>query len=221
MFDASWLAYRARYSMRDLCHEDMPTGVLFGFLEQMLATCQDPKVLSNKVAVFFDSKKSHRKREFPDYKKKRQEKTPEEWEELKIMHSQLEILRTEILPAIGFPVYRQTGFESDDLIATAAEYISTEGRNKRAIIISSDGDLYQCITDSVHFYNPMTGKYFDPTDFLESKGIVPEMWGEVKALAGCTSDSVPGIRGVGEITACKYLLNELNGGKKRDAIESE
>lgn len=208
LIDLSFIAHRARYATADLEWEDFHTGVLFGFWEQLRTICQDEHVRSNKVALFFDSKKCHRRRIFPEYKRQRHDdRTPEERKQIGAMHDQVNLLRREILPAVGFSIYRQTGCESDDLMAKAAWQLAYEG--KRGIIVTADGDLWQCISETVSWYDPARRKLYDPYSFQKAKGIWPASWGMVKALAGCGGDGVPGIPGVGEKTAIKYLNRKL------------
>lgn len=207
LVDVSYLAYRAQYSLRGLSHEDYPTGVIYGFFDQLLSLCRDPRVDSNKVALFFDSRKSHRKKAYPRYKQKRvEERGEEELKQIRAMYEQIRVLRTEILPEMGVAVYRQVGLESDDLIAQAAKGL--HGPSRKAVIVTADGDLYQCITEGVHWYDPLRA-YHDPLTFYAKKGIASEKWGRVKTLAGCSSDNVEGIPGVGEKTAIRYLLGAL------------
>ncbi len=226
LIDSSWLAYRALFGLGDLRggDKDAPTGVLYGFFEQLRTVCQDPLVQTNKAAIFFDSRKSYRAVAYPLYKQKRkQQRTPEELALFHVMHEQMKLLRSEILPAVGFPVFRQTGLESDDLIALAARKLSDTGRGlKQAVIITADGDLYQCVSDSVHWYDPTRSQYVDPAAFFSRwLGIVPSQWAMVKAIAGCKSDNVKGVQGVGEPTAICYVLGMLPVERKRhEAITS-
>jgi DNA polymerase-1 len=209
--------YRALHSLGRLGLEygDVPTGVIFGFFNQLRQVCQQPQIASNRVAIFADSRKSHRKKAFPDYKGKRhQDKTPEEWETHRVMTDQRDLLVARILPDIGLPVYRQTGLESDDLMASAARELtmdSAQGKNgeRKGVIVTADGDLYQCINKVIHWYDPQRRIYHDVKSFEAAKGIKPHRWGRVKQLAGCHTDNVPGIPGVAEKTAVAFLNGTL------------
>jgi len=215
LVDLSVLAYKAMYACGDLAHEDIPTGVLYGFFEQLYSICKNLK--SNKVLIFTDSKKSYRSKAFPGYKKKRKEqRTPEEQEKINIMYKQINKLKNKILPKLGFPVYRQTGLESDDLIAYAAQELTRRGEH--GVIITSDKDLYQCITSYVDWYDPGQELLIDRKAFRNKYEIAPDRWAMVKALAGCTSDTVPGIKGVGEKGAIQYLKGEMPRNKKLVSI---
>lgn len=214
LVDLSYLGHRVRNSLKDLESDEMNTGILFGFFEQIYSICSSPRFLSNQVLIFADSRSSVRSASFPDYKKKRTEyRSPEEWEQIKIMHSQLNILRREVLPAIGFPVYGQKGMESDDLIASAAQDLSS--RRERGVIITGDGDLYQCISDYIHWFDPQREMLLDPESFKRKKGISHERWAEVKSIGGCSTDGVPGVRGVSEKGAIDYLKDRIPHHHKR------
>lgn len=217
--DISYLAHRARFALSGMEYEDFPTGIIYGFFEQLKFICQNPHINSNKVCLFFDSKKSYRRKLYPEYKKKRKDsRTEEEKKQIELMYFQVRLLWKQILPDIGISTYRQTGLESDDIMAQAAMQVSLDnaaGEGRRAIIITSDGDLYQCITQYVHWYDPGRDVYLTPRSFLRKKRIRASKWGEVKAIAGCSSDEVAGVPGVGEKSAIQFLLDELPKNYKR------
>jgi len=226
LVDVSFLAYRALHTVGHLAVEETPTGVLFGFFSQLRSICQDPRVDSNKIALFFDSKKSYREKAYPLYKKKRRQEQPEERiQQINSMWDQVKILRNKILPAIGVPCFLQAGLESDDLIAHASRSLimkAWQDKGPRGVIITADGDLYQCINPACHWYDPSRSKYFDVPTFLAAKGIHPSRWGEVKVIGGCSSDNVTGVPGVGEKTAVDFLKGQLPKKYKRyQAIVSD
>lgn len=212
LFDASWLAHRAKWAMRGISGQG--TEIIFGFLEQLRATCLNPKVRSNHTAIFFDSRHSLRRQIFPAYKAKRRDKSPEELVESKLMADQVKRLRKEILPSIGFPCYQQAGLESDDLMAEVA--LNWPGRG---VVITADEDLLQCISETVHWYDPSRDKYLDLGLMIQKKRVNPGDWVAVKCMAGCHTDGIPGIPGIGEKSATDFLWRLLKG-KKLDAINS-
>lgn len=202
LIDSSYLAHKARTTIRGLEFNNLPTGVLFGFFQQLLTVCNDPLVQSNQVHLFFDSRQSYRKESFPPYKeKRRKDRTPEEWAEIEVMQSQVKRLRKEILPSIGFPCYRQTGLESDDLIAQAAIQL----RSDPCLIISSDHDLLQCISPNCDWYDPTHKVYLNVASMQHKYRVGPNDWAWVKSAAGCEGDGVPGIVGVGEKSAIDHI----------------
>lgn len=178
--------------------------------------------MTNKVALFFDSFSSYRRLDFLDYKRKRREsKTDEEIAEREVIQTQVKKLRTEILPNCGFRCFRQAGLESDDLIAQATKQLD-KGVKRAAVMITSDGDLYQCITqNTIHWYDPARNLYMDHGQFWAHKGIDPIDWCRVKCIAGCKTDNVPGVPNIGEKTAINYINGHLKQNRRMNAIQSE
>ena len=86
-------------------------------------------------------------------------------------------------------------------------------------MVTADGDLYQCISEAVAWWDPGRDSMLGPSGFMKKKGLAPEAWARAKALMGCHSDNVKGISGIGEITAVKYLTGLPIPDKKRIAIE--
>lgn len=211
LVDVSYLAYRALHSVGDLSHDDVPTGIVFGFLQQLREICFDDRIRSNKVAIFAESRRSIRAEGYPEYKQKRRaERTDEEIERIRTMRRQLNELTSKVLPEIGFPVFKQDGLESDDVLAAAADSLTaTKTPERLGVMITSDGDLYQCISNKVHWYDPMRRLYYDVPSFKAAKGIPPFDWAEVKAIGGCKTDNVEGVKGVAEETAIKYIKGDL------------
>lgn len=208
LVDVSWLGYRALHALGKLEHDDVPTGVIFGFFHELRRICLDPRVRSNRVAIFCDTRTSLRKDVYPEYKYKRREKrTEDEIVRIRSMRTQVDLLCQKVLPKIGFPVYSQEGLESDDLLAYAAKLVRKRG--ERAVIITADEDLLQCVCDDVVWFDPQREKWFDRRGLIAAKGVGPHRWAKLKCLAGCTSDNVEGVPGVGESTAVKYLLGQL------------
>ena len=225
LVDFSNLAHRALHTLQGMSHNEVPTGIIFGFFQQLLTVCNDPYIASNRVALFFDSRQSYRRRSYPEYKaKKHQEATPEELNILKVFVQQVKVLRDEILPGIGFPCYRQIGLESDDLIASAADSLR-DGMSKErvAVVVTADHDLFQVISDNTHWYDPYRGKYLDVVGYRKETELSSvDQWALFKALAGCHSDNVKGVPGVGTKTAILYLSGVLPiTSKKHLAIVSD
>lgn len=208
LIDLLYLAHRARFSMRGFSADETPTGILFGFFEQLLHVCSLPMLRSNQVAVFVDSKESWRTKDFPAYKQKRAtNRTEEEWAQIRVMYDQVNELHFNILPSIGIPVYGQQGLESDDLMAWSAAHLTEQ--KEKGIMVTGDSDLWQAITDYVSWYDPQRDILHTPKTLKAQKGIFPSQWGFVKALGGCSTDGVPGIKGVSEKGACDYINNKL------------
>lgn len=219
LLDVSYLAHRARASSLDLDHDDMPTGVLFGFFEQLLYVCSHPGVKTNNVVCCFDSSSSVRKAAYPTYKQKRSDRTSEEWQSIDVMKTQVSLLRKEILPDSGFLVAHQNGMESDDLMAMWSHTLSQRGN--RSVIVTADHDLFQCVDKNTRWFDPAKNKMLDEGAVLRDYGVSPTDWLTYKSMTGCSSDCIEGIGGIGDVSAKKYLWKTLTSEKKREAIESQ
>lgn len=208
--DVSYLAYRAHFGNPDLQWEDLRTEILYGFWEQLRVICNHDMIQSTRVVACCDSRSSLRKKAFPGYKAgRREELTFEEREERRIIHDQVRLLRDTVLPEVGIPVLHQLGLESDDVMAQAVRQLGDQKSPEPSILVTADGDLWQCINETTTWMDPARDRLYDIPSFKAKKGIDPRLWGSVKCLAGCTSDAIPGIPRVGEVTAIKYLLNQL------------
>lgn len=160
------------------------------------------------VCVFArDSRTSKRQKILPEYKQKRkQNKKPEQIEHDKIAYPQFTEIETVLLPLLGYKnIFISKGLEADDIIAK----ICKENKYSEIIIVTTDEDLYQLLSNTVCILNAKTNKFFTKQDFIKKYGIQPNDWKKVKSVAGCKSDNVPGIVGVGEKTVINYLTGNL------------
>jgi len=205
--DCHAMCHRIRYGMGgiELSTDNSNTEIVFGFMVQLhqLAT----KFETNLFAFAWDSSKNFREDIDSDYKRNRKnvEKTKEEYDQDRKARWQFTRLRVDVLPRLGFRNnFIQTGLEADDLIASI---VCTNEYNH--IIVSRDSDLYQLLHPTVRMYDSQTKKEFTYPDFMLRYGIRPGVWAKVKAIAGCPTDNVMGIPGVGEKTAIRYLREEL------------
>lgn len=215
LIDCHYLCYRAMFTVGDLSYEDKPTGVVFGFLNQLLQLAE--KFDYPEFLFAWDSKQSLRREVYPTYKIKDKELTPEMAELLEVAKPQFPIIRTSILPRMGFQnSFIQRGLEADDIIAKIVKQYFFE----EIVIISADNDLYQLLTPRVKMYNPKTKKFYTGDDFVKEFGITPATWSRVKALAGCDGDGVKGIKGIGEASVIKWMNGTLKG-KKLQLIEEQ
>jgi 5'-3' exonuclease len=169
------------------------------------------------LGFIWDSNKAINKRRkvFPDYKKETEadEPTPSELARIKEVYKAFKTVRLRILPQIGFKNnFIQTGLEGDDLIAKIIDDYCAE---YKITFVANDHDMFQTLRFGVSMYNPTTRATIDWKTFMNTYGIAPNLWGDVKALAGCKSDKVVGIPGIGETYAIKYLTGKL--GKKTKA----
>ena len=205
LIDANSIGARAVFTVGNLSFQEMPTGVIYGFLKEVQRIFEEFK--TNRICFFWDAKASLRKLFFPNYKVKRSDnRTQREKDVWIVAHEQYDLLRDEILPSIGWKnQFYADGFEADDLLAQAVSQLPW---NEKLIMVTTDEDMYQCL-QACDIYNQASKKVITTKTFEDKYGIKPERWAEVKSIAGCKSDEVPGIVGVGEKTAIKFLNGEL------------
>jgi len=214
ILDCNFLCHRLKHSMGGLSHENTPTGVIYGFLKYI--PLYQEKFDTPHIVFCWDSKSSKRKEIFPGYKANRGDRLKEMSTEEVIFETdfryQMKMLRRKYLKIIGFRnVFCQKGYEADDLIASICDHLPLLDE---AIILTSDQDLYQCLNPQVSIYDPNKRKRMTAQKFQKTYGIKPPRWGMIKCIAGCSTDNVPGIKGVGEKTAIKYLNGDLKASLK-------
>jgi len=215
VIDCNNIAFKSAHTVGMLEYNGIPTGVIYGFFNQLFTIARSayqnkPKTDSTEPIFVFtwDSRHSIRKQKYPFYKDKRkQNNDPEEMDKI---FQQVNQLRDEILPQLGFyNNFVVEGYEADDIIARICQVYTDETID----IITGDDDLLQLLTNNVRIYNPIKGLYTNK-QFIEQYGIVPWDWVKVKKIAGCKSDNVPGVPGVGESTAIKYLKYQIKQNSK-------
>lgn len=207
IIDSSTLLHKSKHGMpKTLTLDDVPVEIVYGFMRDLLKI---QKMFSPERTIFtWDSKKKDRRKIFPEYKIKRNPatKTDEEKKFDQVCYDQFNVIRRVVVPELGFKnTFIQTGKEADDIIAQIRlDYLHDE-----SVMVTSDHDMFQCLDDNCFMYN--LHKEFNKKWFMEEyHGLLPNQWGEVKSISGCTSDDVPGIFRVGEPTAAKYLAGLLN-----------
>lgn len=172
------------------------------------------------VAFCFDGPPLLRKKLLPGYKE-RPPLPPEERVARRLLANCLDELHDLTLPGLGCGnVFWAKGYEADDLIASAVGSLLSADT---AIIVSTDHDLWQLLRPGrVVCYNPHSKATLTDEAFRAAwYGLAPKQWAAVKALAGCVSDKVPGIVGVGEKTAAKYLAKQLSDGVVYQRVKTQ
>ncbi len=176
----------------------MPTNALYGFALTILKAVEQFR--PTHLAICFDAaEETLRKQSFPAYKAHRQ--APED-----DLIVQLEKAR-EIPDALGVKSFFGDGHEADDYLGSLAEYGKTHGL--RVVILSGDKDMYQLVDGQVSVCILKTGikdtALMTPEKILEATGLRPDQVVDYKGLRGDPSDNIPGVPGIGEITATKLL----------------
>jgi len=203
--DSHSIGHMLKHKLFGLTYGEKQTGIVFGFFRNILSL--STKYYGAKFVFVWDSQHSIRKKMYSKYKARyKKEQTAEEILIDSATFRQFLKLRTLYLPLCGFRnIFYSHGYEADDIIAS----IIKREKNEAFLIVSKDNDLLQLLSSTVKMYFVDKKEEYGEKEFVRDRGIVPEQWIDVKSIAGCTSDTVPGIKGVGEETAIKYLRGEL------------
>ena len=220
LIDGSGYIFRAYYALPPLTRKSdgMPTGAVSGFCNMLFKLLEDSKSNENKekpthFAVIFDSaRKNFRNEIYSEYKGNRAD-APDD------LIPQFEYIRKSV-QAFNLPSIELINYEADDLIATYSEQAIKAGA--KVTIVSSDKDFMQLYKKNIRIFDPMKNKYISEEDIDKKFGVTPDKVVDVQALAGDSSDNVPGVPGIGIKTAAE-LINQFgnfeNVLKKADQIK--
>ena len=203
LIDGSGYIFRAYYALPPLYRKSdgLPTGAVNGFCNMIYKLVEDTNrdVKPSHIAVIFDSaRKTFRNDIYKDYKANRGE-PPED------LIPQFQIIKDSV-KAFGIQSIELSGFEADDIIATYARIGNEKGW--KVSIVSSDKDLMQIVDSNISLIDTMKNKSIGPNEVIEKFGVEPKKVIDVQALAGDSSDNVPGAPGIGIKTAAT-LINEF------------
>jgi DNA polymerase I len=201
LLDGNSLAFRAFYALpaeNFKTQGGLTTNAVYGFTAMLINLLRD-EAPTHIAAAFDVSRQTFRSDRYPEYKANRTS-TPDEF------RGQIEITK-EVLVALGITVLAEAGFEADDVIATLATQAEAVGF--RVLVVTGDRDSLQLVTDDVTVLYPRKGvselTRFTPEAVLEKYGLTPRQYPDFAALRGDPSDNLPGIPGVGEKTASKWI----------------
>lgn len=201
LLDGNSLAFRAFYALpaeNFKTRSGLTTNAVYGFTAMLINLLRD-EAPTHVAAAFDVSRETFRAERFPDYKANRKT-TPDEF------RGQIDITK-DVLAALGITVLAEPGFEADDLIATLATQAEREGY--RVLVVTGDRDALQLVTDDVTVLYPRKGvselTRFTPDAVADKYGLTPVQYPDFAALRGDPSDNLPGIPGVGEKTASKWI----------------
>ncbi|WP_052681439.1 DNA polymerase I [Saccharothrix sp. ST-888] len=201
LLDGHSMAYRAWFALpveNFSTSTGQSTNAVYGFASMLANTVRDER--PTHLAVAFDlSRKTFRSEEFPDYKANRA-KAPDEFK------SQIGLIH-ELLDAMKISRMSVENFEADDIIATLATAAAAEGFE--VLIVTGDRDSLQLVGEHVTVLYPTKGvselTRYTPEKVAEKYGVTPSQYPDLAALRGDPSDNLPGIPGVGEKTAAKWV----------------
>ena len=202
LLDGHSLAYRAFFALpveNFSTTTGQHTNAVYGFTSMLINVLRDEQ--PTHVAVAFDvSRQTFRLQEYAEYKAKRN-KTPTEFS------SQLPLIE-EVLDALNIPFLKKDGYEADDIIATlVTQALATE--DMEVLILTGDRDSLQLVTDRSTVLYPMRGvsdlARMTPAAVEEKYGVPPHRYPELAAIVGETSDNLPGVPGVGQGFAARWL----------------
>jgi len=204
LVDASGYIYRAYFALQQTrqggrqvnlsTSKGMPTGALYVFASMLIRLYLDDK--PELCAVVFDAAGPTFRHELdPAYKATRREAPAD-------LVSQFPWFEP-LVRAFRLPVLRVPGVEADDVIATLARRARAVGLD--VVILSADKDLMQLVDDHVTIVDSMRDVVYDPARVKEKFGVPPGLVGDWLALRGDASDNIPGVEGIGDVTATRLL----------------
>ena len=225
LVDGSSYIFRAYHALPPLNRKSdgLQVNAVLGFCNMLWKLLRDMPADNRPthLAIIFDkSEVTFRNKLYPAYKAHRPP-APDD------LIPQFPLIR-EAVRAFDLPCLEQAGFEADDLIATYVRIACERGAS--ATIVSSDKDLMQLVTDCVTMYDTMKDRRLGIAEVIEKFGVPPEKVVEVQALAGDSTDNVPGVPGIGVKTAAQLIVEygdletlllragEIKQPKRREAL---
>ncbi|WFU73182.1 DNA polymerase I [Bradyrhizobium sp. CB2312] len=225
LVDGSGYIFRAYHALPPLNRKSdgLQVNAVLGFcnmLWKLLRDMPEDNRPTHLAIVFDKSEVTFRNKIYADYKAHRPP-APDD------LIPQFALIR-EAVRAFDLPCLEQAGFEADDLIATYVRQACERGAI--ATIVSSDKDLMQLVTDCVTMYDTMKDRRIGIPEVIEKFGVPPEKVVEVQALAGDSTDNVPGVPGIGIKTAAQLIIEygdldqllfragEIKQPKRREAL---
>ena len=195
LIDGSSYIYRAYFAIRNLTSPTgMPVNALFGFIKMLMKVVRERR--PDYLAVVFDAGRvTFRTGIYPEYKANRQA-MPDD------LRAQIAPIK-ETVAAFNIPCLELEGYEADDLIGAIAR--DGEARGLAVVVVTGDKDLMQIVTANVTLLDTMKEKESGLPEVAERFGVTPDRVVDILALAGDSSDNIPGVPGIGEKTAIKLI----------------
>jgi len=195
LIDGSSYIFRAFFAIPPLTNSaGLPTNAIFGFTNILLKFLK--QYTPEYVAVALDAgRKTFRNEMLADYKGNRPDAPPD-------LIPQFPYFR-KVLDALNLPLLELPGYEADDIIATLCERLCGQGCD--LVVVSSDKDLMQLVTNGVKLLNSAKDLWIGRDEVREKFGVAPEQVIEVMGLMGDAVDNIPGVKGIGGKTAIALI----------------
>lgn len=206
LIDGNSYIHRAYHAIRNLTtSKGESVNAVYGFTKMLLKITNEYN--PDYIAVCFDyPAPTFRHKEFPEYKATRK-KTEDE------LKNQFPLIK-EVVSALNIQMFEKEGYEADDLIATIAD--KAEKNGIETMVVTSDKDVLQIVNDKINILNEVKNEIINSDAVKVKMGVIPENITDYLALAGDSSDNIPGVSGIGGKTAAN-LINQY--GKLENIIE--
>ena len=202
LLDAYALIYRAFFALNKnprMTSKGLNTSAIIGFLNTLYEVLKNEK--PSHIGIAFDlGAPTLRTENFCDYKANREEMPPD-------LRASIPYI-IEIIKGFNIPIYAAEGYEADDVIGTLAK--KAEKAGYLTYMMTPDKDFGQLVSDNIFIYKP--AKFNDPATVMGPKEVcekyginTPTQLIDILGLWGDASDNIPGIPGVGEKTASKFV----------------
>ena len=200
LVDGSGYIFRAFHALPPLTRpsDGLPVGAVHGFCAMLWKLLRESKASEapTHIAVIFDTARATFRNAIYDQYKAHRPPPPEE------LVPQFPLIR-DAVKAFNVACVEQDGYEADDLIATYAREAVDAGAD--VTIVSSDKDLMQLVRPGVVMFDAMKSKKLGREEVMEKFGVPPDKVVDVQALAGDSTDNVPGVPGIGVKTAAELI----------------
>lgn len=198
LIDGHALCYRSFYAIRELRNsQGVPTNAIYGFVNILRKILRDHQ--PDFIAVCFDSKeKTKRQEKYAEYKIQRPS-MPDD------LRRQIPLI-IDVIKGFNIQIFAKPGFEADDIMATFAR--QAEKTDLDVVVVSDDKDLFQLASKQIKFFSIRQDKILNVEDVKAKLGFDPEFVSDFLALSGDKSDNIPGVSGIGDVTA-RNLVNQF------------
>lgn len=199
--DFNNVVFMSYYSQPLLNSKNMNVNAIKGFFYKLKSYIETFNPTHIVVCNDISRSKTFRRKMYKAYKSQRKESDPD-------IVLQMEYV-SRLISLLGIPIINNELYEADDLLGMISRLVSENMEDTDTVIVSSDRDLYQLIDDHTFIMNPKNGEIIDSYWLEDNYKLTPDQWIELKMLQGDRGDNIPGIPGIGEVSALR-LITEYN-----------